>query len=74
MQKFRASVVKTSVQVELIPEFVFSKISLVVDLHLLVRTDLRLDGSLVVLESELGLHTGAAVGSVTNEDSLAESA
>ena len=75
MQKFRARVVKPSCsEIELIPEFAFSKISLVVDLHLLVGLDLRLDSTLVVLESELGLHAGAAVWRVADEDSLAEGA
>ena len=72
---FRASLVKLSrSEVELIPEFAFSKISLVVDLHLLVRIDLRLDSRLVVLQSELLLHASAAVWRIANEDRLAEGA
>ena len=72
---FRASLVKLSrSEVELIPEFAFSKISLVVDLHLLVRIDLRLDSRLVVLQSELLLHASAAVWRVADEDGLAEGA
>ena len=72
---FRARLVKLSrSEVELIPEFAFSKISLVVDLHLLVRIDLRLDSRLVVLESELLLHASAAVWRIANEDRLAEGA
>ena len=75
MQKFRARVIKPSCsEIELIPEFAFSKISLVVDLHLLVGLDLRLDSTLVVLESELGLHAGAAVWRVADEDGFAEGA
>ena len=72
---FRARLVKLSrSEVELIPEFAFSKISLVVDLHLLVRIDLRLDSCLVVLQSELLLHASAAVWRIANEDRLAEGA
>ena len=72
---FRARLVKLSrSEVELIPEFAFSKISLVVDLHLLVRIDLRLDSRLVVLQSELLLHASAAVWRIANEDRLAEGA
>ena len=75
MQKFRARVVKPSrSEVELIPEFTFSKISLVVDLHLLVGLYLCFNSSFVVLESKLGLHAGAAVWRVADEDGFAEGA
>ena len=60
MQKFGLRVIKpTSSEAELIPQFSDSKIGLVVDLHLLVALDLRLDSCFVILESEFCLHAGA---------------
>ena len=59
------------VEIESIPEFILSEISLVVDLHLLCSLDLGSDTSLVVLDGEPFLHVCAAVRSVRDEDRLA---
>ena len=75
MQKFRLRVVKPSrSEVELIPKFLISKISLVVDLHLLLGFNLRIDSCFVILESQFHLHAGACVWTIEDEDGLAESA
>ena len=61
-------------EVELFPKFGFSKIGLVVDLHLLVGFDLSLDSYFVILERKFGLHAGAGIWRVADEDGLTESA
>ena len=75
MQKFGLRAIKpTSSEVKLNSKFGFSKIGLVVDLHLLLGLDLRIDSCFVILESQFGLHAGACVWRIEDEDSLAESA
>ena len=75
MQKFGLRAIKpTSSEAEPISHFGFIKIGLVVDLHLLVGLDLRIDSCFVILESQFGLHAGACVWRIEDEDGLAESA
>ena len=75
MQKFGLRAIKpTCSEAESRSQFAFIKIGLVVDLHLLLGLDLRIDSCFVILESQFGLHAGACVWRIEDEDSLAESA
>ena len=75
MQKFGLRAIKpTSSEAEPFSHFGFSKIGLVVDLHLLLGFNLRIDSCFVILESQFHLHAGACVWTIEDEDGLAESA
>ena len=75
MQKFGLRAIKpSSLEAKPISKFGFSKIVLVVDLHLLMGFNLRIDSCFVILESQFHLHAVACVWTIEDEAGLAESA